>query len=91
MQKDNNSFVYDDYISKTAIYCNDRSNDNGSFSSDGRLKISSGGIQPTYRCGLKRDGTMSEDADIQDKFTESKILSLKLEYQFFCGVSLEHL
>ena len=71
IKKDDKSFTYDSYISKTAIYCNDRSSDRSEFSSYMRLNNYGGGIQPSYRCGVKKDGTLSSDADIQDKFTVS--------------------
>ncbi len=82
----NNLQSYDKYISKTAIYCNDRSSQTG-WASSGTMyyngytkfytnKTSSSGNHPSFKCGV--DGTGKENSDstgaegTKDKFSVSK-------------------
>ena len=73
---------YDKYISRTAIYCNDRSSEEYQvnkymiFSTYKRIagECSSGAIyeetvRPSYKCGIKTTGMLFEDASIKDKFS----------------------
>ena len=73
---------YDKYISRTAIYCNDRSggtystNDLFSYASDKRVGGKSDNspsygnvVRPSYKCGVKNDGTLFLDASEKDKFS----------------------
>ena len=70
---------YDKYVSKTAIYCNDRSNTNYSISNDFnfgsyiRLSRENNHIPvPTYKCGGNDNGGLFESTQaIADKFSVS--------------------
>ncbi len=71
---------YDKYISKTAIYCNDRSTQNNSYSTSSfaygtytRLNIDDNHIPaPTYKCGGNGNGGLFESAQaLADKFSVS--------------------
>ena len=70
---------YDKYISKTAIYCNDRSIGNGTYSLSYTSKFRFGGDQrlifnklPTYKCGGNgTDGLFESTQAIVDKFSVS--------------------
>jgi len=67
---------YDGYVSKTAIYCNDRANEGYSlnsfqFAANKRLVAAK---SPSYRCGNDANGNLytgENGADIADKFTAS--------------------
>ena len=65
---------YDKYISKSAIYCNDRSIGDGSYSlidffAFGIMRLASG--YPSYKCGANASGGLFETADVADKFSAS--------------------
>ena len=70
---------YDKFISKTAIYCNDRSNTNYSISNDFnfgsyiRLNKENNHIPaPTYKCGVDENNELFENTQaIADKFSAS--------------------
>ena len=69
---------YDKYISKTAIYCNDRSVGSGSYTSDsgifnfGAFVRLSTNKTPTYKCGGDGSGGLFETTQaIEDKFSAS--------------------
>ena len=71
---------YDKYISKTAIYCNDRSTQNNSYSTSSsfdygvreRLTIEHNTPSPTYKCGGDGNGGLFETSQaIEDKFSAS--------------------
>ncbi len=70
---------YNGYVSKTAIYCNDRANENYStsnifnYAASKRLVNAS---NPSYRCGNDINGNLYSGingADIADKFTVSAL------------------
>ena len=71
---------YDKYINKTAIYCNDRSTQNNSYSTSSsfdygvreRLTIENNTPSPTYKCGGDGNGGLFETTQaIEDKFSAS--------------------
>ncbi len=68
---------YDKYISKTAIYCNDRSVPNNNYSTSshfeyGSLKRISNNKKPTYKCGGNTsDGLFESTQAVADKFSVS--------------------
>ena len=69
---------YDKYISKTAIYCNDRSVGSGSYTSDsgifnfGAFVRLSTNKTPTYKCGGDGNSGLFESTQaIEDKFSAS--------------------
>ena len=66
---------YDKYISKTAIYCNDRSVGSGNFSStyyNGAFTRLQTNYAPSYKCGENGKGTLFESTQaIEDKFSAS--------------------
>ncbi len=66
---------FNKYISKTAIYCNDRTSTNG-YKSTGEMyynehiKFSNTSIQhPSFKCGVNGQGIENVDASIKDKFS----------------------
>ena len=68
---------YDKYISKTAIYCNDRSTENNSYSTStgfnygGYVRLYTNKT-PTYRCGDNGNGELFESTQsVADKFSVS--------------------
>ena len=80
--KNNLLTKYDKYISKTAIYCNDRSSD--SYNLDKQFDYASAkrvsgksinslskgeDVHPSFKCGVKNDGTLFLDASEKDKFS----------------------
>ena len=75
--KNNILSSYDGYVSKTAIYCNDRAA--GQYSSSGsmfyaaylRLSLALSQPQPTYQCGQNTKGSAytSSAAHVADKFS----------------------
>ena len=69
---------YDGYVSRTAIYCNDRassaytsSGDSTNYAANERLARSK--VQPTYQCGQNTTGSayISSPASVADKFSAS--------------------
>ena len=68
---------YDKYVSKTAIYCNDRSTQNNSYIIDDSFIYS--GITrlyssdaPSYKCGANTNNGLFEDTQaVEDKFSAS--------------------
>ena len=68
---------YDKYVSKTAIYCNDRSTQNNSYVIDDSFIYS--GITrlyssdaPSYKCGANTNNGLFEDTQaVEDKFSAS--------------------
>ena len=68
---------YDKYISKTAIYCNDRSTYNNSYTTTGAFNYASyTRIEedkiPTYKCGGNGTGGLFESTQaVADKFSAS--------------------
>lgn len=75
-KSDDNNYTYDNYISRTAIYCNDRASDDDitwELAGFVRLWDYSGGAQPSFRCGTNKNGSLTPEADVQDKFTVSDI------------------
>ena len=66
---------YDKYISKTAIYCNDRSVGSGNFSSEhynGAFTRLQDNYAPSYKCGENGKGALFESTQaIEDKFSAS--------------------
>ena len=68
---------YDKYISKTAIYCNDRSVDIGPYSTSSNFYY--GGVsrlntnkKPSYKCGANTNNGLFESTQaIEDKFSAS--------------------
>ncbi len=72
VKKDLQQYIYDSYVSRTAIYCSDRSKDDYEYSSFNRIdSYEDSGDQPSFRCGVKRNGELSDTYSIQDKFTVS--------------------
>jgi len=69
---DINGQTYDTYISKTAIYCNDRSSANDlniiEFGAQYRIEKNK---RPSYKCGVDQNGNLFTTADIADKFSAS--------------------
>ncbi len=68
---------YDKYISKTAIYCNDRSIGSGTYNT-GYTSFDYGAYTrlntnktPTYKCGGNTIGGLFATADVADKFSAS--------------------
>jgi len=69
--------TYDSYVSRTAIYCNDRANEGYSTSATfyyaSYIRVDD--VQsPSYKCGNDRNGNLytgENGADIADKFTAS--------------------
>ena len=74
--KNNLLTSYDKYISKTAIYCNDRSVKDGAYSME---PFDFGGVtrvfdnkKPTYKCGGDGNGGLFETSQaVEDKFSVS--------------------
>ncbi len=68
---------YDKYINKNAIYCNDRSTQNNSYSTSSRFSYGAStrldtNKTPTYKCGGDGNGGLFESAQaITDKFSAS--------------------
>ena len=67
---------YDKYVSRTAIYCNDKSIKDGSYSSNPYFaafkRISSGYFSPSYKCGVDYNNSLIETSQpIADKFSSS--------------------
>ena len=72
---------YDKYISKTAIYCNERAvGDDSAVDSNGaiayhsacRTRMDDVDGRPSYRCGNKKDGSLYETMQaVADKFSAS--------------------
>ena len=67
---------YDKYISKSAIYCNDRSTQNNSYSTTGIFDNGSTirvrNNAPSYKCGANTsDGLFETSQAIEDKFSVS--------------------
>ena len=65
---------YDKYISKSAIYCNDRSIGSGTYSVSIRFEFGTYTrlYVPNYKCGAnKSDGLYEETQAIEDKFSAS--------------------
>ena len=70
---------YDKYISKTAIYCNDRSVGRGTYNAaafyyGGYIRLKSDGAikTPTYKCGGNTTGGLFESTQaVEDKFSSS--------------------
>ena len=79
--KNNLLSSYDKYISKTAIYCNDRaiSSDsakdvNGAIAYKGAIygRLEDANGRPSYRCGTKKNGSLFETTQaVADKFSSS--------------------
>jgi hypothetical protein len=67
---------YDKYVSRTAIYCNDRAHEgtyttgNTVFYYAGYYRLQSG-KQPSYKCGNNVSGTLYENSDNADRFSAS--------------------
>ena len=68
---------YDKYISKTAIYCNDRSIGSGNYSTSSTFYYGAGtrldtNKAPSYKCGANTSNGLFESAQaIEDKFSAS--------------------
>jgi len=72
--KTDGTYTYDKYISKTAIYCNDRAT--SSYASSGTMYYAAydrlyTNKQPSYKCGVQNTGTVYSTADSADKFSAS--------------------
>lgn len=82
LKRDINNYLYNDYISKTAIYCNDRStvaNISYWFATYDRLETPD--IHPSFRCGASYNGNLQNNASDADKFSASiSIGNGKLKY-----------
>ncbi len=76
---------YDKYISKTAIYCNDRSTQTGwkpigdtnnRIDFNGFTKFYTNKYHPGFKCGIKEDGNLNEDTPenerVKDMFSVSQ-------------------
>jgi len=66
--------IYDKYISRTAIYCNDRSGDNYSTSASvnyAAYKRIDSSKTPSYKCGNNTSRSLYSDANVADKFSAS--------------------
>ncbi len=67
---------YDKYVSRTAIYCNDRAHEgtyttgNTVFYYAGYYRLQSG-KQPSYKCGNNVSGTLYGNSDNADRFSAS--------------------
>ena len=75
IKTDSNGNKYDDYISKTATYCNDRAYDgtyatNREFIFPGYNRLIDNN-QPSFKCGNQASGIPFNTADIADKFSVS--------------------
>lgn len=85
-EKTDGTYTYDDYVSKTAIYCNDRSthtayNMNSTFEYGPFARLSGRDnfedfndtniYQPSYKCGADTTGQLYSTASVADKFTTS--------------------
>ena len=67
---------YGKYVSKTAVYCNDRSGDNynTTYTMDyaGTLRLKNADVVlPSYKCGNNEFREQYSDANVADKFTAS--------------------
>ena len=68
---------YDKYVSKTAIYCNDRSTQNNSYVIDDSFVYSEitrlySSDAPSYKCGANTNNGLFEDTQaVEDKFSAS--------------------
>ncbi len=75
--EDNLLTNYDKYISKDALYCNDRSTQNNSYSTSSRFSYGAStrldtNKTPTYKCGGDGNGGLFESAQaVADKFSAS--------------------
>ena len=74
---DDNNFLFDNYISKTAIYCNDRAY-SGEYSGSGFGYMNYAGFYrlinstaPSYRCGNDNYGLQYPNSSKADKFSAS--------------------
>ena len=65
---------YDKYISKTAIYCNDRSNTGSTTFNYGTYKRLHTNKAPSYKCGANlSDGLFETEQAVEDKFSTSTV------------------
>ena len=83
-KSDVQNFLYDSYISKTAIYCNDRSTSEYDYIEiyfASMMRVDNKIPVPSYKCGNTRSLLSYENASIEDKFTASDIIgNNKLKY-----------
>jgi len=74
VKTDSKGNIYDKYVSKTAIYCNDRSGDeytsSNSMNYAARKRLESA-KSPSYKCGNNASRVLFNDADVADKFSVS--------------------
>jgi len=73
IQTDSKGNIYDTYVSKTAIYCNDRS---GTYTSSTRAFFGPyyrlySNKKPSFKCGNSSNGSLYSNADLRDKFSVS--------------------
>jgi len=74
IKADESRNTYDKYVSRTAIYCNDRagdrylSNETMNYAARNRLEYAKG---PSYKCGNNPSKSLYNDADVADKFSVS--------------------
>lgn len=71
-KSDVQNFLYDSYISKTAIYCNDRSTNEYDFIEiyfASMKRVDDAIPVPSYKCGNTRSLLPYENVSIEDKFT----------------------
>ena len=71
--KTDGTYIFDKYVSQTAIYCNDRSGDG--YSASGQMSYASSkrmsNKKPSYKCGNNPSGVLYGDNSSADKFTKS--------------------
>jgi len=74
IRADESGNTYDKYVSRTAIYCNDRSGD-GWASSDEMYYAAYNRLiyanEPSYKCGNNASRSLFSDANVADKFSSS--------------------
>jgi len=74
VKKDVSRNTYDKYVSKTAIYCNDRSGDE--YTNSGTMYYSTkkrleDAKSPSYKCGNNASKSLFSDNNVADKFSAS--------------------
>jgi len=85
IKTDSKENTYDKYVSRTAIYCNDRSTDSYSSNSTmyyGAYKRLVDAKSPSYKCGNDASRNLYSTANVADKFSASttKGRNGKLQY-----------
>ena len=86
INSDINGYVFDEYVSKSAIYCNDRATMNNLsyyYWAYNRLEIVLDDKirKPSYNCGIDQNGELLNNSSIDDKFSASDVIGNgKLKY-----------